>query len=333
MSIPRVLTGDRPTGPLHIGHYFGSLKNRIAMQTDHEQYILIADVQALASNTQSPEMLAKNIIEVALDYLAVGIDPAQSTIFVQSMIPEIAELTVFFMNFVTLSQLQRNPTIKEEMKSKGYGDAVPVGFLVHPISQAADILFLKAKYVPVGHDQLPLIEQARDIARAFNRTYGDVFVEPEAVIPEHGARIVGIDGQAKMSKSLGNAVFLKDQPDEILKKVMQMYTDPDHVRVADPGKVEGNVVFSYLDLFDPNQAEVAELKAHYQRGGLGDVVLKKRLNEHMQAFLKPIRERREELAQDIPYIKEIIKNGTERARVQARELMFHVREAMKINYL
>lgn len=333
MAISRVLTGDRPTGPLHIGHYFGSLKNRVQMQNSHDQYILIADVQAIASNTQSPELLAQNVIEVALDYLAVGIDPAKSTIFIQSMIPEIAELTVFFMNFVTLAQLQRNPTIKEEMKNKGYGEAVPVGFLVHPISQAADILFTRAQYVPVGHDQLPLIEQARDIARAFNRTYGDVFVEPEAIIPEIGARVVGIDGQAKMSKSLGNAIFLKDSADDVLKKVMQMYTDPKHIHVNDPGQVEGNVVFEYLDLFDPNKDEVAALKDHYRRGGLGDVVLKRRLNEHIQAFLAPIRTRRESFATDISQVQAILKAGTEKTRTLSRELMHDVRQAMRINYL
>lgn len=327
-----ILTGDRPSGQLHLGHYFGSLKNRVALQHEYQQYIMIADVQALSANAQNPEKVRENILQVALDYVAVGIDPAVSTIFIQSLIPEIAELTVYFLNLVTVARLQRNPTVKEEIHQKGFGASIPAGFLMHPVNQAADITIFKANLVPVGQDQLPLVEQATEIVRAFNRMYAPILVEPEALVPKDGARLIGIDGKAKMSKSLGNAIFLGDTADDISKKVMNMYTDPDHVHVKDPGKVEGNVVFAYLDIFDPNKTELEELKDHYRRGGLGDVVIKKRLNGLMQDFIAPIRTRREALAKDAQAVMEILKKGSEQARAVAATTMAEVRQAMKIDY-
>jgi len=327
-----ILTGDRPSGPLHLGHFVGSLQNRVALQHEYEQYVMIADVQALAANAEDPQKVRDNVLQVALDYLAVGIDPKVTTIFMQSLVPEIAELTVYFMNLVTLARLQRNPTVKEEIKQKGFGQSIPVGFLAHPISQAADILCVNADLVPVGEDQLPLIEQCAEIVRSFNRIYAPVFNESKALVPKTGARLMGLDGKAKMSKSLGNAIFLGDSADELQKKVMSMYTDPNHLRVADPGQVEGNMVFSYLDIFDPNRDEVEELKAHYRRGGLGDVVIKKRLSGILQELLAPIRQRREEFAQDPAAVMQIIKEGTARTRVKTVAVMERVRAAMRIDY-
>ncbi len=327
-----ILTGDRPTGPLHLGHYFGSLRNRVALQHEYDQFVMLADVQALTDNAENPEKVRNNILQVALDYLAVGIDPKQTTIFIQSMIPEIAELTIFYLNLVTLARLERNPTVKDEIKNKGFDNNIPAGFLMYPVSQAADITIFNAHLVPVGHDQLPMIEQTVELARKFNRIYGEVFVEPEALVPEDVGRLVGIDGKAKMSKSLGNAIYLSDSPDELTKKVMSMYTDPNHLKVSDPGQVEGNVVFAYLDIFDQNKAEVAELKAQYQRGGLGDVVLKKRLNVLIQDFLAPIRARRESFAKDPDAVMQILKAGTAHARSVAAQTLCKVKKAMKIDY-
>lgn len=328
-----VMTGDRPTGPLHLGHYIGSLQNRVKLQHECQQYVMIADVQALASNAGNPEVVQKNVSQVILDYLAVGIDPQLSTIYIQSLIPEIAELTIYYLNLVTIAHLQRNPTIKEELKNKSFSQSVPAGFLMHPVNQAADITIVKAQLVPVGQDQLPLIEQTVDIVRAFNRLYGAVMVEPKAMVPEDkSARLPGMDGQAKMSKSLGNAIYLSDSADDLKKKVMSMYTDPGHIHVSDPGKVEGNVVFTYLDIFDPNKEEVERLKEHYRRGGLGDVVLKRRLNDLLQTIIAPIRSRRQDFEKDIPAVMDVARRGTEKARQVAAKTLADVRSAMKINY-
>ncbi|MFA5074604.1 MAG: tryptophan--tRNA ligase [Candidatus Babeliales bacterium] len=329
-----ILTGDRPTGCLHLGHYVGSLQNRVKMQNDYKQFVMIADVQALTDNAENPEKVRQNILQVALDYLAVGIDPKISTIFIQSLIPEIAELTIFYLNLVTLARLQRNPTVKDEMKQKGFGANIPAGFLVYPISQAADITCVKANLVPVGKDQIPHIEQAVEIVRKFNNIYGPVLVEPEALVPkdENVARLPGIDGKAKMSKSLGNTIFLSDSKDTIYSKIMSMYTDPDHLRVQDPGKIEGNTVFTYLDVFDPNKEYVKELKEQYQRGGLGDVKVKKYLNEILQNILEPIRTRRQEFEKDPEYVMQILQDGSLIARQEAQKTMKDVRRAMKINY-
>lgn len=327
-----ILTGDRPTGPLHLGHFFGSLKNRVTLQDFYQQFVIIADVQALAAYASEPGIVRENVLQVCLDYLAVGIDPAVSTIFIQSLIPEIAELTIFYLNFVTLARLQRNPTVKEEINQKGFGAQIPAGFLMHPINQAADITAFGAHLVPVGEDQLPLIEQTVEIVRAFNRIYTPVLIEPEAMIATHGSRVIGIDGKAKMSKSLGNAIFLSDEPDVITKKVMSMYTDPSHIHVSSPGKIEGNVVFMYLDLFEQDHDLIAELKAHYQRGGLGDVVLKKRVNDLIQSFLKPIRERRKQYAADVATIWTMLMKGSDRARTVAHQTLQKVRQAMRLDY-
>lgn len=327
-----ILTGDRPTGKLHLGHYVGSLANRIKLQNEYEQFILIADLQALTDNADRPEILGQNIIEVTLDYLAVGIDPKVSTIFIQSQIRELTELTFYFMNLVTVPRLQRNPTVKTEIKQKNFGSGVPVGFFVYPISQAADISLFKANLVPVGQDQLPMIEQANEIVRKFNSTYKPVFVEAEALVPKDAGRLPGIDGQAKMGKSLGNAIYLSDDADTLQKKIMSMFTDPNHLKVEDPGKIEGNTVFTYLDYFATDKKTVTEMKEHYQKGGLGDVKVKKYLNEILQELLKPIRLRREEFAKDISFVKNIIKDGTQKAQVRANKTMQEVREAMKLNY-
>ena len=327
-----ILTGDRPTGPLHLGHYIGSLKNRVALQHSYNQFILIADLQALASKAGEIEAVRENVTQVVLDYLAVGIDPNVSTMYVQSMVPETAELTVMYLNLVTVARLQRNPTVKEELEQKSFKEHVTAGFLMHPVHQAADITLFKANLVPVGEDQLPLIEQCRELVRSFNNIYGPVFVEPEALVPEHGARLVGVDGKAKMSKSLGNAIYLSDSADAIRQKVMSMYTDPNHLKVSDPGNVEGNAVFAYLDIFDQDKAAVEELKAHYRRGGLGDVVLKKRLEAILQDLIAPIRTRRAEFAKDPALIMEIIKNGTDKARAVAQKTMQEVKQAMRIDY-
>lgn len=328
-----ILTGDRPTGPLHIGHYLGSLQNRVKYQSEYAQYILIADVQALTDNFDNPKKVHDNVLEVAMDYLAVGIDPSLSNIFIQSMVPEIAELTMFFMNLVTVSRLERNPTVKDEIKQNNFGDSLPVGFYVYPISQAADILAFKANLVPVGEDQLPMIEQAREIARKFNAIYGcDVFPEPEAKVADFG-RLPGIDGDRKMSKSLGNAIYLKDSEKDLETKIMNVYTDPNHLKVEDPGKVEGNVVFTYLDAFHPDVKFVDDLKAQYRKGGLGDVKLKKMLYEVLNEVLKPIREKRAIYEADPVQIVEILKKGTQKAREKAMQTMSEVRKVMMLDHL
>ncbi len=327
-----ILTGDRPTGPLHLGHYVGSLKNRVALQHDYQQFVMLADVQALTDNFETPEKVRASVLEVVLDYLSVGIDPTVSTIFLQSMIGPIAELTIFYLNLVTVARLERNPTVKDEIRQKGYGSNVTAGFLCYPVSQAADITIFGAHLVPVGHDQLPMIEQTAEIVRKFNRIYGEVLVEPEALVPATAGRLPGLDGKAKMSKSLGNAIYLSDSADEVKRKVMTMYTDPDHIHVADPGKVEGNMVFAYLDIFDERVDEVAELKAHYQRGGLGDVTLKRRLIEVLNSFLEPMRLKRALFAQEPAQVLQVVQQGTEKANAVAEQTLKLVKQAMKIDY-
>ena len=331
-----ILTGDRPTGKLHIGHYVGSLKNRVKLQDsgDYDSYIMIADMQGLTDNAKNPDKIRDNVLEVALDYLAVGIDPNKSTIFVQSQIMELCELTMYYMNLVSLARLERNPTVKSEIAQKDFGKSVPTGFLVYPISQASDITAFKANLVPVGEDQLPVIEQAREIVRTFNSTYGkDVLVEPEAVLPEaNEARLPGIDGNAKMSKSLNNGIYLSDDEQTVHDKIMQMYTDPDHIKVSDPGKIEGNMVFAYLDIFAPDKAKVAEMKDQYQKGGLGDVTVKKYLNDVLQAELRPIRERRQRFASDLNYVRNMLIDGSDRARQVANKTLQEVRDAIGVNY-
>ncbi len=329
---PIALTGDRPTGSLHLGHYVGSLKNRLLLQETHQQYVMIADVQALTDNFETPEKVRENVLEVAYDYLAVGIDPAKTTIFIQSAIPQIAELTIFYLNLVTINRLQRNPTVKAEIQQKGLEHKLTAGFLCYPVSQAADITFIKAKVVPVGEDQLPMIEQTNEIVRTFNRIYKtDVLVEAQALIPKM-ARLPGTDGQAKMGKSLGNAIYLSDPTDVLAKKVMSMYTDPDHLKIIDPGKVEGNTVFAYLDEFDPRVEEIEELKAHYRKGGLGDVALKKRLTEVLEKVIAPIRQKRVEIAQDPVHVLSVLKEGCEKTMLEAEKTMVQVRQAMKLDY-
>ncbi|GAB6137717.1 tryptophan--tRNA ligase [Halanaerobaculum tunisiense] len=326
-----ILTGDRPTGKLHLGHYVGSLQNRVKLQNEYNQFIIIADTQALTDNADNPTKVRDNILEVALDYLAVGIDPEVSTIFIQSLVPEIAELTMYYLNLVTVNRLKRNPTIKNEINQKDFGDSIPAGFLTYPVNQVADITAFKAELVPVGEDQLPMLEQTAEVVRRFNRIYESVLVEPEALVPEF-SRLPGTDGKNKMSKSLGNAISLADSPDVIEEKVMGMFTDPNHIRVEDPGCVEGNPVFDYLDIFDPEPEEVKELKDHYRRGGLGDVKVKKRLNRVLQDFLKPIRKRREEYSKDPGEVMNILNKGTEKAREKASKTLDEVREAMRIDY-
>ena len=327
-----VLTGDRPTGPLHLGHYVGSLANRLVLQETHRQFVMIADVQALTDNYENPEKVRDSVLQVAYDYLAVGIDPSKSTIFVQSCIPQIADLTVFYLNLVTVNRLRRNPTVKAEIEQKGYQEHFTAGFLTYPVSQAADITIVKGELVPVGEDQLPMIEQTNEIVRSFNRIYKtDILVEAQALIPKM-ARLPGIDGQAKMSKSLGNAIYLSDSVDVIAKKVMNMYTDPHHLKITDPGRIEGNTVFAYLDVFDTNEAEVAALKEHYQRGGLGDVVLKKRLIEVLENFIGPIRQRRLDIEKNKEYVIEVLKEGNNRTLSVAEHTMQEVRQAMRLDY-
>lgn len=308
-----LLTGDRPTGKLHIGHYIGSLKNRVKLQNSgkYDPYIMIADTQALTDNARNPEKIRNSLIQVALDYLAVGIDPAKSTIYVQSQIPALFELTAYYMDLVTVARLERNPTVKTEIKQKDFKDSIPIGFLNYPVSQAADITAFKATVIPVGDDQEPMLEQTREIVRTFNRVYNcDVLVEPKGYFPPKGqGRLPGLDGNAKMSKSLGNAIYLADDAKTVQKKVMSMYTDPNHIHVEDPGKVEGNTVFTYLDVFDPDKDKVAELKAEYQKGGLGDVKIKRYLNKVLEAELAPIRERREKFAQDEDAVYEMLLEG------------------------
>ncbi|MGG7568305.1 tryptophan--tRNA ligase [Rhodovulum sp. DZ06] len=316
MTRPVILTGDRTTGPLHVGHYAGSLANRLKMQDDHEQFLLLADAQALTDNAQDPARTARNVLEVAMDYLAVGIDPARSTICLQSHLPALAELSMLYLNFVTVARLERNPTIKDEIRARGFGRDIPAGFLCYPAAQAADITGFRATVVPVGADQAPLIEQTNEIARRINAVAGaEVLPEARAVIPEAG-RLPSVDGTAKMSKSGGGALRLSAAPDEIRAAVRAMFTDPGHLRIEDPGRVEGNVVFAWLDAFDPDKAEVEALKARYRAGGLGDGAIKKRLEEILQALLAPIREERARLARDPGHVTRVIREGTERARAR-----------------
>ena len=341
-----ILTGDRPTGRLHLGHYVGSLKRRVELQNSGEFdkiFIMIADAQALTDNADNPEKVRQNIIEVALDYLSVGIDPAKTNIFIQSQISQLTELTFYYMNLVTVSRLQRNPTVKSEIQMRNFEASIPVGFFTYPISQAADITAFKATTVPVGEDQEPMLEQAREIVRKFNAVYGETLIEPQILLPDNKAcfRLPGTDGKAKMSKSLGNCIYLSDTPEDVKKKVMSMYTDPDHIRVEDPGKIEGNCVFTYLDAFSteedfkeflPDYKNLDELKEHYQRGGLGDVKVKKFLNNVLQKQLEPIRQRRHEYEKDIPEVYHILQEGTKVAFAEAQQTLNEVKAAMKINY-
>ena len=341
-----ILTGDRPTGRLHVGHYVGSLKERVKLQNsgDYDEiYIMIADAQALTDNAEHPEKVRQNIMQVALDYLACGIDPAKSHIFIQSMVPELTELTFYYMNLVTVSRVQRNPTVKAEIQQRNFEASIPVGFFCYPISQAADITAFRATAVPVGEDQMPMLEQCKEIVHKFNSVYGETLTEPEIVLPSNKAclRLPGIDGKAKMSKSLGNCIYLSDEEADVKKKIMSMFTDPNHLRVEDPGQVEGNPVFLYLDAFCrpehfaeylPDYQNLDELKAHYTRGGLGDVKVKKFLNNVMQEELAPIRARRKEWEQRLPDVYEILKEGSKVAETKAAETLHDVRDAMKINY-
>ncbi len=341
-----ILTGDRPTGRLHLGHYVGSLKMRTMLQDSgefDEIYIMIADAQALTDNFDNPEKIRTNIVEVALDYLSVGIDPEKSDIFIQSQINALTELSFYYMNLVTMARLQRNPTVKSEIEMRGFANDIPVGFFTYPISQAADITAFKATAVPVGEDQEPMIEQAREIVRKFNNTYGEVLTEPEIILSDNKVckRLPGTDGKAKMSKSLGNGIYLADDPETVKKKVMSMYTDPGHIRIEDPGKIEGNTVFTYLDAFStkddfdeflPDYSCLDELKEHYKNGGLGDVKIKKFLNKVLERELEPIRKRRACYEKDIPGVYEILKKGTENAKKTADNTLKEVKEAMKINY-
>lgn len=331
-----ILTGDRPTGKLHIGHYIGSLRNRVAMQDsgEYETFIMIADQQALTDNARDPEKIRNSLFQVALDYLSVGIDPAKTTVFVQSQIPALSELTMHYLNLVTVSRLQRNPTIKAEIQQKNFEQSIPAGFLIYPVSQAADITAFKATTVPVGDDQEPMLEQTREIVRTFNNVYGqEILVEPEGVFPPKGeGRLPGLDGNAKMSKSLGNAIYLSDDAQTLEKKVMSMYTDPLHIKVTDPGHIEGNTVFTYLDAFDDDREKVAELKAQYQAGGLGDVKIKRYLNEVLQAKFAPIRERRAEFEKNPEAVYKMLEEGSKKANAVAEQTLKEVRDAMGINY-
>lgn len=330
-----VLTGDRPTGKLHIGHYVGSLKERVKMQNsgNYNMFIMIADQQALTDNARDPEKIHNSLIQVALDYLAVGLDPAKSTMYIQSQIPALSELNMYYLNLVTVSRLERNPTVKAEIQQKNFDRSIPAGFLTYPVSQTADITAFKGELVPVGDDQEPMMEQAREIVRSFNNIYGDILVEPKGVFPPKGqGRIPGLDGNAKMSKSLGNAIYLSDDEKTLQKKVMSMYTDPTHIHVEDPGHIEGNVVFTYLDIFDPDKEHVQELKDQYQAGGLGDVKIKRYLFEVLNNELKPIRERREEFAKDIPAVYDMLKQGCANANEVANQTLAEVRHAMGLDY-
>ena len=341
-----ILTGDRPTGKLHIGHYVGSLRRRVELQNSGEFdkiFIMIADAQALTDNADNPEKVRQNIIEVALDYLACGLYPAKSTLFIQSQVPELTELAFYYMNLVTVSRLQRNPTVKTEIQMRNFETSIPVGFFTYPISQAADITAFKATTVPVGEDQAPMIEQTNEIVRRFNGIYGETLVEPKILLPQNAAclRLPGIDGKAKMSKSLGNCIYLSEEAADLTKKVKGMYTDPNHIKVEDPGRVEGNVVFTYLDAFCkdeyfakywPEYNNLQEVKDHYTRGGLGDMKVKKFLNAVLEEELSPIRERRKEFQKDIPYVYQVLKEGSEKAREVAAQTLAEVRAAMKIDY-
>ena len=341
-----ILTGDRPTGKLHLGHYIGSLRRRVQLQDEggfDRMFVFMADVQALTDNADNPDKIRRNIIEVALDWLAAGLDPQKCTLFVQSQIPELAELTTYLMNLITVSRVQRNPTVKTEIKMRNFEANIPLGFFCYPVSQAADITLFKATTVPAGEDQEPMLEVARELVRRFNQTYGEVLVEPEIMLPENATarRLPGTDGKEKMSKSLGNCIYLSDSADEVWQKVRSMYTDPGHLNVSDPGKVEGNAVFTYLDAFCtdadfadfwPEYANLDELKAHYRRGGLGDMKCKKFLNSILQRMLEPMRQRRRELQQDIPAIYDMLRLGTERARETAAATIGVVRHALRIEY-
>ena len=341
-----ILTGDRPTGKLHLGHYVGSLRRRVELQNSGEYdkiFIMIADTQALTDNADNPEKIRQNILEVALDYLSCGLDPAKSTLFIQSQVPELTELTMYYMNLVTVSRLQRNPTVKSEIQMRNFETSIPVGFFTYPISQASDITAFRATTVPAGEDQMPMVEQTREIVHKLDSVYGEILVTPQILLPENQAclRLPGTDGKAKMSKSLGNCIYLSDSAEDVRKKVMSMYTDPEHIRVQDPGKIEGNTVFTYLDAFCrpeyfaefwPDYANLDEVKEHYQRGGLGDVKVKKFLNNVLQAELEPIRARRKEYEKDIPAVYEILKNGSAVAQAEAAQTLHDVRAAMKINY-
>lgn len=341
-----ILTGDRPTGPLHVGHYVGSLRRRVELQNSGEYdnvFIMIADAQALTDNAENPDKVRNNIIEVALDYLSAGLDPAKSCLFIQSQIAELTELCFYYSNLVTVSRLQRNPTVKAEIQMRNFEASIPVGFFTYPISQAADITAFKATVVPVGEDQEPMLEQTREIVRKFNAVYGNVLIEPEILLPDNEAclRLPGTDGMAKMSKSLGNAIYLSDTEETVQQKIRGMYTDPTHLKVSDPGHVDGNPVFTYLDAFSkpehfaeflPEYQNLDELKAHYTRGGLGDVKIKKFLNNVLQTVLAPLRERRHEYEKDIPEVYNILKKGTEQARETASKTLSEVKDAMRINY-
>lgn len=338
MSIERekkrhtILTGDRPTGPLHLGHYVGSLRQRVELQHQHKQFVIIADAQALTDNAENPDKVRKNILEVALDYLAVGIDPKITTIFIQSLVPELAELTMYYLNLVSVSRLQRNPTVKDEIKQRGFGSSIPAGFLVYPVSQAADITAFKADLIPVGEDQLPMIEQSNEIVKSFNRIYVcSVLVEAKALL-SNIPRLPGTDGKGKMSKSLGNVISLSDSADEMCQKIKKMYTDPKHLRAEDPGIVEGNPVFAYLDAFDQDKEALEKMKEHYRHGGLGDVVVKQRLQEVLSLELEPIRARRQEFAKDPGVVMSILKEGTVLAREVSARTLSEVRKAMRIKY-
>lgn len=331
-----ILTGDRPSGKLHLGHYVGSLKSRVRLQEnpENEMFIMIADQQALTDNAKNPKKVRQSIIQVALDYLAVGLDPSKSTIFLQSQIPQLAELTVYYLNLVTVSRLERNPTVKSEIKQKAFNQSVPAGFLVYPVSQVADITAFNATHVPVGDDQKPMLEQARELTRDFNRIYQtETLVEPELMLPDKGqGRLIGIDGKGKMSKSLNNGIYLSDSADEVQKKVMKMYTDPNHIKIEDPGQVEGNVVFTYLDVFDKNKEKVEKLKEDYRAGGLGDVKIKRYLIEVLEGILKPIRERRKKYEGNEKYILDMLKEGSKYAESIAADTLDDVKTAMGINY-
>ena len=341
-----ILTGDRPTGRLHVGHYVGSIKERVKLQNSGEYdeiYFMIADAQALTDNAEHPEKVRQNILQVALDYLACGIDPSKSHIFIQSMVPQLTELSFYYMNLVTVSRVQRNPTVKSEIQMRGFETSIPLGFFCYPISQAADITAFRATTVPAGEDQMPMIEQCREIVHKFNAVYGETLVEPDIVLPENSAclRLPGIDGNAKMSKSLGNCIYLSEEPEEIRRKVMSMYTDPNHLSVNDPGKVRGNPVFTYLDAFCkpeyfeeflPEYSGLEELKDHYRRGGLGDVKVKKFLNQVLQTELEPIRQRRKEWEQRLPEVCDILREGSDAARKKAEQTLQAVRRAMRIDY-
>lgn len=326
----RILTGDRPSGNLHLGHYIGSLKNRVRLQDEYEQFVMIADAQALTDNFDNPGKITSHVFEVVKDYMSVGIDPSKTTIFIQSQVPQIAELTLYYLNLVSLGRLERNPTVKSEIQQKGFGDSIPAGFFCYPVNQAADITIFQAEVVPVGDDQVPMIEQTNEIVRKFNRIYETTILKECSSLLSSTSRLVGIDGKAKASKSLGNAIFLSDSPEIIKQKVFQMYTDPNHLKVSDPGQIEGNVVFEYLDAFHEDKQEVADLKAHYQKGGLGDMVLKKILNKTLQSLLEPIYEKRQQISDDI--VRQVVKEGSYRAYQAAEETMRSVREVIGLKY-